>query len=395
MFDDEIIEGDAIFKLIDELNAPGMPDDPMELDGAILPGTCVLIATTDAVEIPLVLPKPVDSSSLVPVAEQRNGDVPTGALTQTETCFECSDKPEAGGAADDSVDYADFKFEAFVDWIEVLVKLPALSQPQHVRGRMPSHWHLPYVSAETDDPSRTAAGFTFRVQNPTGPVAFLRDAQSIVQSGQPPLAEHDIEIKAIEVSFDAYSTGQDQAALVQMTEAMIWTQTLMASVPRICPTFDRPGISSKKNIRRALQSGWSINAGDVGSAFAQRWYVKSKDSLGGDSHAPLPTVEHRARAEVTLRGSRLPFTTLADWRQFRFETLRTPYFSWRLPRESARTMHTLPPWLEQFKSLGRVEGSARGRKDRRKTKPGTMPNSVLQQKAKNALERLTRLQRRG
>jgi hypothetical protein len=398
MIDHDTNERDTAYKWIEEPNPSSETDHVAEMDVAVPSASPMPMTTTDLIETSLVVSNvmgPFNPPQSAHTAVQLDTEAPTGASANAEISFESSDMPNADIAFGATIDYAAFTFKAVVDWIEVTVTLPAASQPRHVRDRMPFHWHLPYVTAETDDASRTATGFTFRVQNPSGPGQLLHDAQLIVQSGQPPLDECNVEIKGIEVSFDAYSNTQDRSALIAITEEMIWTQSLLASPARLCPYFDKPGVANRGAVRRLLEDGsGTFNAGDKSSDFAQRWYLKTYDSRGGESYTRLPAAEHCARAEVTLRGSRLPFTTLKDWREFRFETLRTPYFSWRVPHESVRLAHTLPPWMEQFRSLGLVEGSARRRMDRRKSKPGTRPNFVLQQYAKNALERLTRQQRR-
>lgn len=291
--------------------------------------------------------------------------------------------------------YAAFRFEAVVDWVEVRVTLPEPSQPRHVRARMPAHWGLPYVKAETDDPSYTTRVFTFKVQDPNGPSQFMNDVQALVKPGQSPLTESEVEIVGIEIAFDAYSIDHDRAALVDMTEAMLWRQTLWASHPRITSPLGSNGVATTAKARRGIEEGWTHNAGDADGELAQRWYLKSYDTQPGEPFIALPIAEHRARSEVTLRGVRRPFTTMAGWRECQFETLRTPYFSWRVGENAAGLVDTMPEWVRAFPSLGLIDGSERRRKDRRKTRSGTRPDSTLQQAAKNALERLTRQQRRG
>lgn len=316
------------------------------------------------------------------------------------------------------VDLGAFRFSAVIDWIEVRVTLAGLSQPRHVRARMPVRWGLPYTTAETEDPSRTARSFTFRLQDPAGPAQFMTDVQAIARPGDPPITCDDVQIIAMEIAFDGYHRRHDRAALNTLAERLLWTQSVWASYPRI--TADpakivvttetgrhevktRPdffGIATVSKARWALAEGFTLNLGHQpgedreGGDLTQRTYVKMSDSLDGESYRGLPHDKHRARYEATLRGSCLPFATVGQWQRFRFESLARQFFTWRKWRGAP-----VPPpaaWLAHFPHLGRMAHQLdRARvAQRRGTRPGTEPDAELNRHALNALRRLTRDQMR-
>lgn len=293
--------------------------------------------------------------------------------------------------------YADFTFEAAVDWVEVTIELPRPTQPRHLRGRMPVEWGRPYVHAHTEHPSGAATVFSFRVQDPAGPAAVMAGLRRLLRPGEH-LDACQVSISGIEVALDAYHVAGDDQALQRLACDLFTRQGLMPRSdigPRVCPPGDAGSTAAAAAtpliISRGLENGWTINHGQRGGEFERRWYVKRHDSLPSQPYRPLPAVQHRARSEVTLRGARLPFTTLAEWGAFRFETLRHPYFAWRLPTGDLRQ---LPPSMGLRRRLGRVEGAERSG-ERRKTLRNTVPDAELHRHAKNALERLTRRQRRG
>jgi hypothetical protein len=283
--------------------------------------------------------------------------------------------------------------EAKIDWIEVCVDLGRPTQPQHVQRRMPAAWGRPYVRPVADCRSRTSSKFVFRVQNPEGPQAFMRDLQQLAKTGQSRLTEDCVQILGIEIALDTHSPTDNRPETLQpVLEQQIWQQTLLASWPRFSTAGRSPGVVTRTKLQQRLSGPCTINAGGSTSEFRQRWYLKTYDTVGHETYKTLPAEDHRARYEVTLMGKRCPIKSIQDWREFRFETLRTPYFSWRVRVSHPRP---LPSWMEDVALTGLIEGSERVRKDRRKTKPGTSPDKVLQARAKNALSKLTRSQRRS
>lgn len=292
-----------------------------------------------------------------------------------------------------------FRFNAAIDWIEVRITLSSPSQPQHVRSRMPQHWGLPYVQAETMESSRTSQIFTFRVQDPLGPHQFMQELAELARPGESALTVADVVITGIEIAFDAYHESSTFEKLIDMTEKLFWRQSMLpnaALLPRLCPPKDSgQGVDYAivaDTVRRRLEQGWTINAGDQGADYSRRWYLKRHDTRNGESYAPLPMDRWCARSEVTLRGNRLPFSTVDGWCAFRFETLLSQHFNWRMATDERFVQQQPEAWQNLVgRSLGVKFGVKR--KDRRKTRSGTKVDVKLRQQAKNALERLTRHQR--
>jgi hypothetical protein len=309
-----------------------------------------------------------------------------------------------------------FRFVSAVDWMEFRVTIANPSQPHHLRNRMPANWGRPYVTAETDDPSGTARTFTFRVQDPRGAEQFMHDVQSLSRPGDRPIVPADVQITAAEITLDGYHVDRD--ALTSLAEHLLWNHSTWASYPRITADPGRVvvrtetgkhvvktlpgffGLASASKAHWALDEGATLNLGHQPGErpdacdFAQRIYVKTHDSGNGESYRKLPAAQHRARYEVTLRGKHLPFTTIDQWRLFRFETLQREFFNWR--RWKGAPLPPAAAWLAQFPHLGRMshrlEQARVGR--RRGNRRGTEPDSELNRCARNALRRLTREQGR-
>lgn len=287
-----------------------------------------------------------------------------------------------------------YKFEAKVDWVEVRVNLKLPSQPRHVRSRMPKAWDTPYVKADTDHKSQTATTFVFRVQNPQGPKSFMSDLQFLCRKGQSPLTEADVEILAVEVALDGSCPAANNSthALLALLEVMLWGQTLLSSWPRVISETGSSGMVTRTKFQNCAVGRYTMTGGRENADFRQRWYFKDYDTLPTQRYKKLDRKNWRARYEVTLSGDRCPFKTISDWQKFEFGSLRTPYFSWRSQK---RPVNKLPSWMDEFPMLGLPLGAEKLRQDRRKTKPGTVPNKWLQAQAKNALEKLSRSQRKG
>lgn len=222
----------------------------------------------------------------------------------------------------------------------------------------------------------------------------------------------------MEVALDGYHKRHDRAELNALSERLLWSQSVWASYPRITADTGKVtvttetgqhlvvtrngfyGIATASKARWALAEGATLNLGHQPgenrepSNLAQRVYVKTRDTLDGESYRSLPIAQHRARYEATLRGGALPFSTVERWRQFRFETLQREFFNWRRWRGAPPP----PPaaWLAHFPHLGRLphQLDLARHAQRRGTRPNTEPDAELKRHAVNALRRLTRDQGR-
>jgi hypothetical protein len=117
-----------------------------------------------------------------------------------------------------------------------------------------------------------------------------------------------------------------------------------------------------------------------------RAYFKNYDSKADESYAGLLPEEYRARLEVTLSGDRLPFTTIAEWRDFRFETLGG-YFAMTRATPGSPMVAML---LGQLAQLGNPLDTIKQTQHRRTNKRSTRRDTVLNQRIADALRALTK-----
>lgn len=292
--------------------------------------------------------------------------------------------------------YRGFRFKAVVDWIEVRVTLAGPSQPRHVRDRirqaLPSWGTPPYVTAETENPSRTASAFVFRVQDPANPDRFMQDVQAVARPGDPLLIDLDIEILGIEVAIDAYSVHQNRTALVDMAHHFFAHHARPPSGPARCTGPGGHGEieSNPREFRRAIAESGTINAGERDSEHRTRYYVKDYDTLKAGRYEPIPADQHRARMEVTLAGPLAPFATIDGWRNFRFETLA----HWLTLREKT-TPATPFAGLMQARTPrhGNPDSQPKRLGHRRMHRTNTKADTEAYELVRNALRGLTRGQR--
>lgn len=293
-------------------------------------------------------------------------------------------------------DYTAFKARAVVDWVEVQVTLPGPTQPRHVRRRIERllpHWgKAPYVHVEAGDGSGPGSTLRFRVQDPLGPAALLRDVQAIARPGDPPPSEDAVRIVGIEVSLDLYHREHDRQALAEMALHLFRHHARPPTqAPGTGPRITEPGhfrfADGGRDSLQALVEGFTINAGTEGADYKARYYVKTSDSINGEVYVELPPAEHRARIEVTLRGAALPFSTLEAWRSFKFESLaRTFGMRALLPAQASDS------WLAKIPRFGRPVELSKIAAHERSTRPGTRADSAWAHVARNALRVLTRSQ---
>lgn len=287
--------------------------------------------------------------------------------------------PLKSGALSPSL--SDFTLRARIDWIELRVTLAEPSQPRQIRSRLPESWGKPYVTPEERPESSTV--FTLRVQDPGGTDELLAQAQQ--------LALVDIKIQAVEVALDAFprrpADSHDQLAL-----GALYMLRHQARPPTGTPRITVPGryraAVQQREALSALRDGYSINTGALKAPHSSRCYVKTSDSKPGQpAHQSLadPT-EHRARLEVTLRDSECPFSTLDEWRAFRFETL-AEHFAMVLPVDTDSPLTgQMYDWITQ---LGRPADDEKRKNHRRQSRPATRRDIALNQRIRNALKALT------
>lgn len=161
--------------------------------------------------------------------------------------------------------------------------------------------------------------------------------------------------------------------------------------------------SNRRTVREALRDGWTINVGCIerwreplmglsDHVDALRCYCKKQDSNAGGRYINLPPEQWRARIERTLNGTAMPFTTLAEWRAFRFEKLAKMFAMIETDPDASDFMKLLH---SAGGPLGAPESASRRQAHRRQRRPGTRRDSALNDKIRVAMRKLTRSQRRG
>lgn len=166
-------------------------------------------------------------------------------------------------------------------------------------------------------------------------------------------------------------------------------------------------VQSNREALSALQRGLTINQGkapddepgDRGDSHRSRHYVKTKDTQNGEAYAPLLPKQYSARSEKTLVDADVPFTTIEEWRNFRYESL-SRLFELVAPTPSANPLVGLIQ--ERVTQFGfnadelrerprHPEAVAQSREPayRRKFRCGTHPDTKLNEKIRKALSYLT------
>lgn len=283
------------------------------------------------------------------------------------------------------------RFEPKVDWVELRVILASPSQFRHVRDRLPAHWRRTFIHPEEGQHSSRI--FTFRVQDPEGPDAVLRELQVLAPEGGA-IGEEDIVIKGVEVALDAYLDDDGPVSLADVAFYMAWH---LARPPEGQLLITEPrryrAAAQARTTRQALAEGWTLNCGARDADDGMRAYVKQHDTRDGLSYASLPAGEHRARLERRLMGSAAPFRTIGEWRAFRFEKL-APLFYMCMPDPGASDFMKL--LHSAAGPLGKPDAPGKRAGHRRLSRPGTRRDAELNDsRIRVALRKLTTAQRCG
>ncbi len=272
-----------------------------------------------------------------------------------------------------------FKINAVVDWVELRIELQTPSNFDTLRRRL----GVPQVTPLDKGSGGAASAFTFKIHDP----ASLRSVREQLErlTHDHPLAKPP-EVIGIEVALDAYSKANDMTELQDMAKRFYRHAACMVSdVRRAAKDFKGSGkaLVNERDVIRALEQDFNIYIGHKTDAEVQHIYVKTTDNGG----KPLPVGEHRARMEITLKGDKLPFTSLEGWEGFDMETL-SKYFKFR------RTKDGLDPFVaEGLKGVAQVgERKPRAHPDRRPRffSSSGVADQALNDKAYDSLRRLTK-----
>jgi hypothetical protein len=284
-----------------------------------------------------------------------------------------------------------FLFAASVDWLAFEIETAG---PRHGDTIFEACRLQTYVRPLDKGPGGVATRFVVTFQD----VRCWGDAHARLHrlAARFPLASEPI-IAGIEVSFDAYArSGTQSADLVDMAVRFFTFGNVVADY-RASGIWHNgvevqkvEAVMSSHDARRLLRNDRVINIGDRDDDVTQRVYFKTTDN-----GTPLPVAEHRARAEVTLRGAALPFTTLAEARSFDFKTLAKPkpgYFRYRKQRGGLEPLRSLIH--SRYAQVGKREERRTANRSRRLYDGDTQADTALNQRARKALGRLTDTMRR-
>lgn len=286
-----------------------------------------------------------------------------------------------------TLDHSSISVRTLIDWIECEVTLPSPSQFRHLQTRIAKHWGKVFFTELGGAKGKT---WIFRLQNPPGPDQFMKEVQALVRPGDETLRAQDIKILGIEIALDLYHATNDRQALIHTALYCIRHQARpLAGCPRISRTKEVVTPVYPYEMLEALSDGKSsIRTGQEGDDHTCRFYFKDYDSVDGLPYARLPPNKWRARFENTLEGEAVPFKTIQEWRDFKFESMSKDLFAMLMPISTGSELVTS---LQACKlQLGRRPDSyIRPSTERRQRGAFTRRDSVLNDKIRQALRSLT------
>ncbi len=226
--------------------------------------------------------------------------------------------------------YSDYRVEVVVDWIEFRITAAASTNFNTVRKVD----GISYAEALNEGPGRSATEFLVKCQDPESwdHVQKLLDRISRKRS----LASIP-QVTGIEIAADFYHPDRDKR-LKMLAHLYHGCRPAQLQNHRFGTRieFDEPDRKSRGSvfgvgawqrdvIKGFRQDGlaWTLYIGNQGNrkkcinadSISQRFYDKVKDR-----QAPLPLEQCRARYELTLQGQDLPFSTLNEVREFKFQS---------------------------------------------------------------------------
>lgn len=281
-------------------------------------------------------------------------------------------------------------FKAAIDWQAFEVTLQSPSQFRHLQARTQKIWGKTHF---TQVPGSSAKSWKFRVQNPTGPAQFMQDVQAMARPGDPRITERDIRILGTEIALDVYHCKGNRSALMEAVLHLLRHQAhpLMGE-PRITGkhTFKLP--TSPYQVLQALHQGdVTIRTGPQDADHTCRFYFKDYDTVDGVPYVPLPQAQWRARFENTLQGDAVPFRSIKEWREFKFESLSNNIFALLMPCP-ARSALVQSMQARKVQLGRRPDSYKRCQSERRQRGAFTRRDSLANEKIRQALRALTTAQ---
>lgn len=309
------------------------------------------------------------------------------------------------------MNYDKFRFEAVVDWIDVSIETVASTNFDTVRR----HGGFHFVEPIDPNAGGGTRNFICRIQDPIN-ITNVRRILDNLAKAVPLTTLDDPKVAGIEISFDAYSKGASQNDLIEVAARFYKflanpcsTNRRFPSLPDLKEDGPPPIPYGFPDLCRMIRNGRTIAIGSQKSGWwgkkdpvSQRIYFKTTDNGGKSTTADGKEVKPRARIEVTLQGSGLPFNTLSESSSFKFTSL-TKWFRWRTERPDLTPLRKLLTGCKP--QIGeRIEPTEESREKKRiryRKSGGTVlyddstcADLALNDKAKGALKRLTEKWRR-
>lgn len=295
-----------------------------------------------------------------------------------------------------------FTHRAAVDWIALQIQLSKRSNFMEVRDELRAALQLHpheklYVEALDEMSGRSASIFRFRIQDP----ARGWKLDQVVTRLRRRFDLNCIQVVAIEVAFDTYSTG---GSVRELAEIAADRYRFLTTAPGDDWYFYRRMGEGRRYINDDIEIG---QRRDLVKCFAEGWQLTDRNSQDAPVrfHAYVKTRDrdrdllphtYRARLEITLQGGSLPCATVEELKRFDFAKLAKHFKFRRLAdhlHPAAR--HTLMTWSKfQIGKRGRYRrpnwnriGTYSGTS---KFRGSTVADDYLNDAAYECLRKLTR-----
>ncbi|WP_250498879.1 hypothetical protein [Caballeronia sp. GAWG1-5s-s] len=277
------------------------------------------------------------------------------------------------------MEHSKFKFRAVVDWVSFLIETtnPTKGDAIYRRFQLKN-----YVEPLDRADGGAATRFIVTLQD----VQSWEDAEVRMAciEREFPLAKGPILV-GIEVSFDARARTATRDELIDLAANFYkFSASVVSANRRFGGRFkgDVTSITRHRRTRVLIAADRVLNIGNNTDDLSQRVYFKTVDDK-----QLLPTTEHRARMELTLKGGAMPFATLQAAREFDFTALAS-YFKFRTLRGGLHPVQAIV--ADAAPQIG--ERASRRRQSDRSTRmysSMTRADSALNSRAWKALDRLT------
>ncbi len=295
------------------------------------------------------------------------------------------------------MDYTCYRFRAVVDWIEVQIHTAQPTAFDAIKRQS----RLPFVEPQDPAPfgkGKSATIFNIKIHDPENWAQVVKTVANIAKKYE---LSKPFEVVGVEVALDAIPRSGAASMLELATMAAHFAKH--STFPQDNVRLYREGRNngdftfmpvSDKNTLRHLAIGWQHMRGNIDSHCYQHAYAKTTDH----NKNPLPVDQHRARIEITLRGDNLLCKTLDDWKDFKFEKLAKPYFTFRkfktvenntIPEDGRMNMAKLRECIYRQQPSFGMRKTQREEPRGRLTRVNSVADGELSNHARHALQGLS------